>query len=95
MKEYLWAEDSDAPTIVLPTPAAEAATGTVFQVYFSACSSADTKDGGAAAIDAIGELYPDRVITPEVVLCFGPDPNTIRTAGFGGESHLKIVWRVD
>src|SRR5215213_693297 len=94
LKEYLRAQHSYAPTIVLPSPAAETAAGAVFQIDLRAGRGADAKDGGAATIDAIGKLYPDGIVTPEVVLCLTSDPQTIWPAGFGCESHLKIVWRV-
>src|SRR5690348_8448124 len=94
LEEDLRSKDADAPTVILPTPAADTATGTVFEIHFRAARSADAKDRRATAGDAIRKLHPHRVVAPVVVLCFRAEPQSIRPPGFSVESHVEIVRRI-
>ena len=94
LEEDLWTKHAYAPAVVLPAPAADATAGTVFKIDLSSRSRAGAKHRRAAAVDAVGKLYPHGVVAPIVVLRFGTDPQTIRPARFGGEGHVEVVCRV-
>lgn len=95
LKKHLRSEYADSPAVILPSPTAEPASGTVFKIDLRSGGRTNSIDWTAAAVDAIRKLHPDRIVCPGVVLRFGSNPQTVWPARFGREYHVEIVRRID